>query len=112
MSDNEIVKALECCGKSSCKGCPYLNKFPCNEFFPKDALDLINRQKAEMERLNELLEIRHKVFETKCEELEVAKAEAYKEFAERLKASIYSKYDEVLYAYEIDNLLKEMVGEG
>lgn len=38
-------------------------------------------------------------------------AKGVKEFAERLKEKVYSKADEVLYAYEIDNLAKEMVGD-
>lgn len=90
MTDNEIIKALECCSKSHCgvDKCP-LNK---NTASTKDcitqlsinALDLINRQKAEIEKLN----ISHFQFISDInaykEKLKTAKAEAVKEFAKRL----------------------------
>lgn len=58
MTDNEIIKALECCDGSfdRCEECPLDNvsqdKLRCWEL-EKSALDLINRQKAENERLKE-----------------------------------------------------------
>ena len=54
MTDNEIIKALECCGvESDCENCPYFkNKHhTCGKNFNKDVLDLINRQKANAEGL-------------------------------------------------------------
>jgi hypothetical protein len=57
LTDNEIVKALECCGDEQglnwCVDCPYYNKENdlCQEDLHRDALDLINRQKAEKEAL-------------------------------------------------------------
>lgn len=55
MTDNDIIKALECCGvKGSCTGC-YFNTHKaediCARIVIQKALDLINRQKAEIERL-------------------------------------------------------------
>ena len=50
MTDNEIKKALECCIKNDCVNCPYESKVHfknCLEGF----LDLINRQKAELDDL-------------------------------------------------------------
>lgn len=59
MTDDEIIKALECCGSEKgnmCTLCPIFRKVGdnCNEndLF-NDALDLINRQKAEIERLKQ-----------------------------------------------------------
>lgn len=51
MTDNEIIKALECC-MNACKECPF-KKYgeECAAKLNKCALDLINRQKAEIERL-------------------------------------------------------------
>lgn len=55
MTDNEIIKALECCttkGKS-CKDCPAfagVDRSDCKKFF-LGALNLIARQKAEIEAL-------------------------------------------------------------
>lgn len=61
MTDNDIIKALECCSKSGwlndCDGCPCYDETEdiqtseCQERLMKNALDLINRQKAEVERL-------------------------------------------------------------
>ena len=53
LPDNEIVKALECCttNGASCKDCPAFVKVDrsnCKKYF-RGALDLINRQKAEIE---------------------------------------------------------------
>ena len=60
MTDNEIIKALECCGefhnKRDCSKCPYCNiKIACSIKLKNDARDLINRQKAEIERFELLL---------------------------------------------------------
>ena len=55
MTDNEIIKALECYSTASCisKQCPYekMHDIPkCTTKLTKDALDLINRQKAELQK--------------------------------------------------------------
>lgn len=47
MTDNEIIKALECCSENQHRYC----RRECM----KEALDLINRQKAEIERLTYVL---------------------------------------------------------
>jgi hypothetical protein len=55
MTDNEIIKALECCKgylTNDCAMCQNVEKYPrCNEFLNEIALDLINRQKAEIEKI-------------------------------------------------------------
>lgn len=53
MSDAEIIKAVECCSKQSCEGCPYNDgTSKClMETLPKDTLDFINRQQATINRL-------------------------------------------------------------
>ena len=57
LTDAEIVKALECCANGEveeCKNCPYVEGYPyCDGPMERDALDLINRQNAEIERLKE-----------------------------------------------------------
>lgn len=54
MTDNEIIKALVCCmegtGRTNCENCPLTNEY-CRKELPRLALDLINRQQAEIERL-------------------------------------------------------------
>ena len=51
MTDNEIIKGLECCCASECDECPYDEQTACVEYVKEGTLDLINRQKAEIERL-------------------------------------------------------------
>ena len=51
-TDEEVIKGLECCSTYSCDGCPY-RKYAtdCVILLPQNALDLVKRQKAEIERL-------------------------------------------------------------
>lgn len=54
MTDNEIILALECCEKNNvCNECPLgcRDIENCIELLAESALDLISRQKAEIERL-------------------------------------------------------------
>ena len=118
MTDNEIIKALECCGElfpNPCSQCPYLNTTPCVQL-KRDVLDLINRQKAEIEkykaehhsfcvRVGKLSKIEMMVFERHNE----LKAEAIKEFAEMLK-DYHKNYEGFCFVDDddIDNLVAEM----
>ena len=59
MTDNDIIRALECCASSNypedCADCFYIectSKEGCVVEMMQDVLDLINRQQAEIERLN------------------------------------------------------------
>lgn len=55
MTDSEIIKALKCCAtENKCQECPYGAACLDDKYvsiISKDALDLINRQNAEIERL-------------------------------------------------------------
>lgn len=92
MTDNEVIKALECCSNNvlyeQCVDCPheeYLEKgHTCIIRATKDALDLINKQKAEN------TELQRKNAELKIE-LKAIKAEI-----ERLECSIISQDEEKL----------------
>lgn len=139
--DNEIIKALECCQvDESCKGCPSQRKFGKDAICPhlnELAVDLINRQKAETEalkddvefldknndelireteRLQKAIKVQDIMIEQQDYKIKSAKAEARKEFAERLKEKVGFPKDTILgklvYSDEIDNLLAEMEGEG
>ena len=118
MTDNEIIKALECLfGRVYCRECPYSLRyeFPlCQQQVAKDAFDLINRQQAEIERLKQSLNIELENFATEYDNK--IKSEAVKEFVERLKDRSDSRFDYSELVFEIseddiDNLVKEMVGE-
>ena len=142
MTDNEIIKALECCQKVKgyrhtpiCQECP-LYESRCAIELPKNALNLINRQKeeieslkianekmydankeqeAEIDRLNYLLQgyaLEYGTVVDKERFLKNAKAEAVKEFAERLKkrettAISCKRFEGVISTDDIDNLVKE-----
>ena len=56
MTDKEIIQALECCAKDDCENCPLSNYDGCKSllFDGNIVLDLINRQKAEIEKAWEL----------------------------------------------------------
>ena len=123
MTDNDIIKALECCGCDNyqCDKCPYAYK-TCTVY--KDSLDLINRQKAEIERLRECPkcvyeydgEMTEFCVKAPCPNYKTAdeiRSEAIKEFAERLKETKFKHgNDFMVYADSIDTLVKEMVGDG
>ena len=79
MTDEQIIKALECRSEQeadACEWCPLINNEWCSCVSAKNALDLINRQKAEIERFEECAS-REMLYEK-------VKSEAIKEFAERL----------------------------
>jgi hypothetical protein len=119
MNDRDVVKALECCAEHpNCKNCPCVDKIGCVNLISKDTLDLIKRQQAEIERLqgyNENLQTANVALSNEILDI---KAEAIKEFAERLNSRTrqMTEYDEggwdcTRYAIDdegIDNLVKEM----
>ena len=142
MTDNDIIKALECWTKPGCKGCPFLEQgcFDCG-YIPTDVsneiLDLINRQREELEELkedyiqklewglkraNEIgmsqdAEIERQINEIKVmqnaasaykTEYRSIKSEAIKEFAERLCNGRLSN-DPVVIAVKAE--LKEIADE-
>lgn len=160
-TDEEIIEALDLCtqqnGSIPCYDCPCWNddEQECKGIDYTATLNLIKRQKAEIENAKAKIKICAEVIERQdaeikrvkecpkcvyeydCEiteycvqgscsnfkSVEQIKAEAYKEFAERIKLSIKANVVETLcndvrgvYKAEyvlddIDNLLKEMVGE-
>ena len=125
MTDNEIIKAMQCVigNGVSCSECEYQKALPfpsCRRMCAKNALDLINRQAAEIERLrnrNKFLEIEYKnqgnLFWAR---VQTSNLEAIKGFAERLKrTSVGLEIGDdkklkmtVVSTVAIDNLVKEM----
>ena len=80
----------------------------------RKAEEEINRQKAEIEKLKGSTIVSN-IMESQRIKRE-AKAEAYKEFAERLNeeaqiADCFDSYNMVVGTHFIDNLLKEMIDE-
>ena len=110
MTDNEIIKSLECCADhdniDACDDCPCL-KGKCISTTPY-ILDLINRQKAEIEKSRE----NNKAI---MQTLADVRESVVKEFAERLKAKINNPQcpweDFPIRESDIDEVMKEMVGD-
>ena len=118
-TDEEIVRNYEwCIGCTSdrCRECTMDEQGFCEEELQDLVLDLINRQKETIETLRKCVEQHHIIRKDSKSPLslltEEIRAEAYKEFAEKLKKEALSDrgYD-ILQQGTIDNLLKEMVGE-
>lgn len=142
LTDEDVVESLERCISTTtdkaCTGCPFNKQNLCNMdqwVLERYALDLIKRQKSEIERLKSANDEKFRQWDMLAEKTKThyanlyneakdkLKAEAYKEFAERIKLSIKANVVETLcndvrgvYKAEyvlddIDNLLKELVGE-
>lgn len=110
MTDNEIIKALECCAKDDCERCPLSNYDGCKSllFDGNIVIDLINRQKAEIETWKHKAEFVNYIIDKNIQNrIDRAKSEAIKEFAERLKEKIYSQ----VVRKKIDYTVEEMGGE-
>ena len=132
MTDNEIIKAMQCVigNDVKCSECTYQKVLPfpsCRRMCAKNALDLINRQKAEIERLQKKANTlfvkitfdRDKLQEIVDEhvknieiDINLAKSEAIKEFAEELKNCFAISKDYLDIINIIDNLVKEMTEVG
>ena len=132
MTDNKIIKALDICGHlEACADCPLgclegVDK--CMHTLLLNALDLINRQKAEVERLqaekNEWKSSAIKCADQRDETerkygnlifssmVGKVRAEAIKEFAERLIDLVYEADDiNPVSEWSIRGLVKEMTEE-
>lgn len=112
MTDEQIIKAVDVCKTGACRGCPYhvLGTAGCISILMKDVFGLINRQKAEVERLKAEIVIRDKIIDERGKEvfrhdntirslhkqLDNLKSEAIKEFAEELEYFVLNEDIEVV----------------
>ena len=107
LSEASVIKALECCflSECDCKDCPYSDLEICDTAkMINIVIDLINRQKAEIERLNDkykCLEASSLIFKGG---VDYFVKEAIKAFAERLKGE-YAGFDELHEEIGYDNLM-------
>lgn len=117
MTDNEIIKALECCiveGEMMCNKCPLESEcahYPLDDIKAMYALDLIKRQKTEIDKLKiEICALSQKriTFPERLKIVKHAREHAIKKFAERLKKL---KQMPLITNNDIDNLVKEMTGD-
>ena len=114
MTDEQLKKALECCNGYDCETCRALKY--CDYMHPgalaRASLDLITRQKAEIEQWKEEANKYQNLWCIAVDDIEIAKSEAIKAFAERLKSKIWHSpecnYISSITPDYIDNLAKEM----
>ena len=116
MEERDIIKANDLCSKTpqQCKDCPFCKFDDCVSELAEKTIDLINRQKAEIEMWKSSAELWEGDAKALFISRENIKAEAIKEFAERLKV-IGARNNEghILFVEKnFDNLVKEMGGEG
>lgn len=120
MTDKEIIQALECCSEENCNNCTQRNNKhdyvpDCKQSMLEVWLDLIERQQAEIERMNKenkILEYRSDVFlfnykrmANEIAELTVEKKvvenNAIRQFAEKLITNIKEHYKRTAHGYNI-----------
>ena len=118
MTDNEIIKALKCCSNAEpCENCPYQKQ--CDETdLAEITLDLINRKQAEIKELNtirsRLIYDSGTLTKISDELYQKIKAEAVKEFAEKLKFVWFdNRYDspDIDFDYFVDILVETLAGD-
>ena len=79
----------------------------------RKAEEEITRQKAEIERLNKVIQITKDAYTMLQNKIDITKSKAIKEFAERLKQRCSANSDINYYILKklVDNLVKEMAGD-
>ena len=109
LANNEIIKALECCGDKNCKYCPNFSEdIECSEKLIKLSLDLIKRQEAKIERLKKEL---HSCVREVSRSHKIDRNKGIIAFATKMKEK--SVWDDkgdtkIVYEYDIDSLVAEL----
>ena len=125
MTDEQIIKALECCYRKGtpCRDCPFNEFEDCNDVLMADyVFNLINRQQEEIDNLREHLKRVCAERDARICTNNFIKSEAVKEFANILKNKIQTEcnpYGKPTFDYDtsiaimhyIDKLVEEMVGD-
>lgn len=119
-TDEQIKQALELCTHwevGTCERCPLWGDANCIRQIMDATFDLINRQEAEIERLQTIIndgdETCHNCHSKYAQKIEKATSEAIKEVAEKVIDLIYEADDvNPINEWQVRNLVKEMGGEG
>lgn len=119
MTDEQIIKALECCIDTSpltCKSCPLFNatnsRMVCSKIATNLAFDLINRQKAEIDRLEKMLDSSVSGERNAVDNIPYERAEAITAYHEEVKkrcveGGIYPAF----VKRQMEDVKREMVGD-
>lgn len=130
VSDDEIISSLEViaitrnCNECKIRNCRW-GDCNCSQITATAALDLINRQKTEIEQWKEEANKYQNLWCIAIDDIETVKSKAVQEFAEKSKNILRNipkwnvkkvnfnnvgfSYDDVFFSTE--NILKEMLGE-
>lgn len=117
MNKDVIKKALKCCCNgdfgTACENCPYLNYPRCNDVLCEDALNLINEQEKEIERLrDENCELTKKLeARLTCDFVKTAQKQAQIDVLNELKTHSYyddDYMDSYVFVSDIDELINEV----
>lgn len=118
LTDEQTLQAMVLCTtNASCNNCPARGNNKCTRYVMRCAIDLIGRLHTVNDRLRKWggeladeLDVRDiDEYNMACE----VRANTIREFAEKLKEKekVNSLGDGFVYAWEINNIAKEMVGE-
>lgn len=122
ISSLKVIATTRNCNECKIRNCKW-GTCNCEQITANAALELINRQKSEIERLRAKVETRTQeklaLGRVYTQKLKNAEAEAYKEFADMIMRKIVEvcNFDNgicartLILTESIDNLLKEMIGE-
>ena len=118
MESKDIIKSLECCIKSSHLGecfenkCPLVSEKGCKvgkETLYPYALELIKNQQAFIKKYENIERADDKLIELQQAEIETAKTEAYKEFADKLNDNaVWLENHKVIFKIYVDKTLEEL----
>ena len=118
LTDDEIVKALECCtiNYPSCEGCPLYNDINCATKATENAVDLIHRLRDENEGLKKLVKVLEDVKETLLGERKEQKAKIERQDKEYIELDLEArelrtKVDE-LTAFKNEAISMSLYGKG
>lgn len=108
MNDNDIIKALkQCAAGGSCRHCPLEDELGCRMKLLEFSLEIINRQKAEIEGYGHLEVILNTAVDVLAADI---KSKEIKKFAERLEDDLGDVFmvNHPCVSAIIDKLVKEM----
>lgn len=134
LTDKDVVEGLERCISTTtdkaCAGCPFNKQNLCDKdqwALERYALDLIKRQKSEIERLKSANDEKFRQWDMLAEKTKQHYADLYNEAKDKLKAEAYKEFAEALREHydnpvwylggsngffdNLDSFVKEMVGE-
>ena len=113
MTNKDIKKAWESCSNGDCEPCPLQITYPsCDEVLYRKTKEYIEELEAENEKLKKAVSSFTETM-AHCECCNIAKTEAYKEFAERLRSIImWSPKNHIcITAKDVEEILQGLVGD-